>query len=160
MEDASPPAASLSRPAAQASSGPGPGAGSTRVRGLADLAHSGAVDPTTTALLGDGSCVVRRVIESDNSCLFNAVGYGARGSRHLAAEFRLACADAVQADPARWSEAVLEKPPAEYCAWIRDPRHWGGAIELSILARCSRKGRGGGGGRAHEPRLAVREGVF
>ena len=38
-------------------------------------------------------------------------------------------------DPEEYSEAVLGKPNDEYCRWILDPAHWGGAIELSILAR-------------------------
>jgi hypothetical protein len=48
---------------------------------------------------------------------------------------RQVIADAVLADPYEWNEAVLGKAPAEYCAWIRDPSRWGGAIELSILSR-------------------------
>lgn len=44
-------------------------------------------------------------------------------------------AEAVAADPEEFSEAVLGKPNQEYCRWIKDPQKWGGAIELSILAR-------------------------
>ena len=44
-------------------------------------------------------------------------------------------AETVAADPEEYSEAVLGKPNAEYCRWIADPQRWGGAIELSILAR-------------------------
>lgn len=33
-----------------------------------------AVAAPTAMKIGDGSCVVRRVVDSDNSCLFNAVG--------------------------------------------------------------------------------------
>ncbi|KAF8409560.1 hypothetical protein HHK36_005638 [Tetracentron sinense] len=40
----------------------------------------------------------------------------------------------VASDTEKYSEAFLEKPNEEYCAWILDPEKWGGAIELSILA--------------------------
>lgn len=38
--------------------------------------------------LADGTAVVRRVIDSDNSCLFNAVGYVMEGSRSRAPQLR------------------------------------------------------------------------
>ena len=44
-------------------------------------------------------------------------------------------AETVAADPEEYSEAFLGKPNGEYCRWITDPQRWGGAIELSILAR-------------------------
>ncbi|KAL4448875.1 hypothetical protein ABPG77_007592 [Micractinium sp. CCAP 211/92] len=87
------------------------------------------------AALPDGTAVVRRIIDSDNSCLFNAVGYVAQHSRRLAPQLRHVIADAVLADPFEWNEAVLGREPADYCRWIRDPSKWGGAIELSILSR-------------------------
>ncbi|KAI9074841.1 hypothetical protein K1719_043191 [Acacia pycnantha] len=58
--------------------------------------------------------IVRRVIPSDNSCLFNAIGYVMDHDKTKASELR--------------------QPNADYCAWILDPEKWGGAIELSILA--------------------------
>lgn len=33
-----------------------------------------------------------------------------------------------------YNEAMLGRPNAEYCEWIRKPASWGGAIEVSILA--------------------------
>ncbi|EFN51272.1 hypothetical protein CHLNCDRAFT_28255 [Chlorella variabilis] len=98
----------------------------------ASSAQQGA--PTAVAL-ADGTAVVRRIIDSDNSCLFNAVGYVTERSRKLAPRLRQVIADAVLADPFEWNEAVLGKEPAEYCRWIKDPNKWGGAIELSILSR-------------------------
>jgi len=38
--------------------------------------------------LPDGTAVVRRVIDADNSCLFNAVGYVMQGSRSRASALR------------------------------------------------------------------------
>lgn len=56
--------------------------------------------PAPTAVqLADGSCVVRRVIPSDNSCLFNAVGYVMEHDRHKAAALRKVIADTVASDP-------------------------------------------------------------
>ena len=40
----------------------------------------------------------------------------------------------IASDPDTYSEAVLGKPNAEYCAWIVNPFNWGGEIELGILA--------------------------
>ena len=32
-------------------------------------------------------------------------------------------------------QVMLEKPNADYCAWLRKPTSWGGAIELNVLAQ-------------------------
>ncbi len=84
--------------------------------------------------LRDGSQLVKRVIVSDNSCLFNSVGYVVARRRDMAQELRHVVARDVAADPATFSAAVLEKEPAEYCKWILDPQRWGGQIELQVLA--------------------------
>lgn len=78
--------------------------------------------------------IVRRVIPSDNSCLFNAVGYVMDHSKTKASELRQVIASTVASDPSKFSEAILGKPNGEYCSWILNPEKWGGAIELSILA--------------------------
>eukprot|EP00931_Biecheleriopsis_adriatica_P104863 TRINITY_DN79480_c0_g1_i1.p1 TRINITY_DN79480_c0_g1~~TRINITY_DN79480_c0_g1_i1.p1 ORF type:complete len:288 (+),score=54.22 TRINITY_DN79480_c0_g1_i1:52-915(+) len=83
---------------------------------------------------GAKGVVVRRVIDSDNSCLFNAVGYVREKQRGLAATLRKLAADCIAADPERYSEAFLAKSNAEYCDWILKDTSWGGAIELSIFA--------------------------
>ena len=49
------------------------------------MAFAGA--PTSVGL-ADGSAVVRRIIDSDNSCLFNAVGYVMEHSRKASARLR------------------------------------------------------------------------
>ncbi|CAN1149382.1 OVARIAN TUMOR DOMAIN-containing deubiquitinating enzyme 2 [Linum perenne] len=81
----------------------------------------------------DGT-VVRRVIPSDNSCLFNAVGYVMDHNKNKAPELRQVIATTVARDPVKYNEAFLGKPNQEYCAWILNSEKWGGAIELSILA--------------------------
>ncbi|KAL5577764.1 hypothetical protein UlMin_019463 [Ulmus minor] len=78
--------------------------------------------------------VMRRVIPSDNSCLFNAVGYVMDHDKHKAVELRQVIAATVASDPTKYTEAFLGKPNEEYCAWILNPEKWGGAIELAILA--------------------------
>ncbi|XP_048498577.1 OVARIAN TUMOR DOMAIN-containing deubiquitinating enzyme 2 isoform X2 [Beta vulgaris subsp. vulgaris] len=78
--------------------------------------------------------VVRRVIPSDNSCLFNAVGYVMDHDKQKASELRQVIAATVCSDPVKYSEAFLGKPNEAYCSWILDSEKWGGAIELSILA--------------------------
>ncbi|XP_078447362.1 OTU-like cysteine protease family protein [Wolffia australiana] len=77
---------------------------------------------------------VRRVIPSDNSCLFNAVGYVMEHDRQKASELRQVIAAAVSSNPEKYNEAFLGKTNGEYCEWICNPEKWGGAIELSILA--------------------------
>ncbi|KAJ6894577.1 OTU-like cysteine protease family protein [Populus alba x Populus x berolinensis] len=78
--------------------------------------------------------VVRRVIPSDNSCLFNAVGYVMDHDKNKAYGLRQVIAGTVASNPEKYNEAFLGKPNGEYCNWIRDSEKWGGAIELSILA--------------------------
>ncbi|KAJ7960771.1 ubiquitin thioesterase OTU1-like [Quillaja saponaria] len=78
--------------------------------------------------------IVRRVIPSDNSCLFNAVGYVMDHDKNKAPELRQVIAATVASDPEKYSEAFLGKPNVQYCNWIIDSEKWGGAIELSILA--------------------------
>ncbi|XP_019249841.1 PREDICTED: ubiquitin thioesterase OTU1 isoform X2 [Nicotiana attenuata] len=77
--------------------------------------------------------IVRRIIPSDNSCLFNAVGYVMDHDRNKAPELRQVIAATVASDPTKYSDAFLGKPNKEYCDWILNPEKWGGAIELSIL---------------------------
>jgi ubiquitin thioesterase OTU1 len=79
---------------------------------------------------------VRRVIDSDNSCLFNAVGYCIKRSRNVAQQLREIVAAEVARDPVTFNEGFLGKDSAEYQRWIKSSDKWGGAIELFILARC------------------------
>lgn len=78
--------------------------------------------------------IVRRVIPSDNSCLFNAVGYVMEHDKHKAPELRQVIAATVSSDPVKYNEAFLGKPNDEYSSWILDSEKWGGAIELAILS--------------------------
>jgi hypothetical protein len=43
-------------------------------------------------------------------------------------------AKAIESDPEAYSDAILGQPRSEYIAKLRDPKTWGGALELSICA--------------------------
>uniref|UniRef100_A0A383VPV5 Ubiquitin thioesterase OTU n=1 Tax=Tetradesmus obliquus TaxID=3088 RepID=A0A383VPV5_TETOB len=89
----------------------------------------------TCAALADGSAVVMlRPIAADNSCLFNAVGYTMHHSTNRAPFLRQVVSREVSSDPQKYSPVFLGMENAVYCNWITNPAHWGGGIELSILA--------------------------
>ncbi|KAI3825800.1 hypothetical protein L1987_07446 [Smallanthus sonchifolius] len=75
--------------------------------------------------------IVRRVIPSDNSCLFNAVGYVMDHGKNKAAELRQVIAATVASDPTKYSESFLGKPNEEYCAWILNLDKWGVWVWMS-----------------------------
>lgn len=79
--------------------------------------------------------MVIRQMPDDNSCLFSAVAYVMHQDRSRAGELRQLAAHLVLSDPANYDAAVLGRDPAEYAQWIAQPHHWGGAIELALLAR-------------------------
>ena len=77
---------------------------------MLDEGRMRAADSTTSALDidDDGTVAVRKVIDADNSCLFNAIGYVFFRSLAKAKELRKVVHDAVLSDPDTFSEAVLE----------------------------------------------------
>lgn len=97
-------------------------------------------DTTISASASEGH-IVRRVIPSDNSCLFNSVaycldGHQARSKSHrYAPGLRKVIADIIAANPLLYDEAFLGKSNSEYADWIRKNESWGGAIELSLLSQ-------------------------
>lgn len=94
-----------------------------------------SVIPTPVPLYSS-SHMQRRIIDADNSCLFNAVGYGVgRGPRGNGQAFRQIIVDTILAHPLKYTAAVLGHSTVEdYCRWILLPNSWGGEIELSILS--------------------------
>jgi ubiquitin thioesterase OTU1 len=72
-------------------------------------------------------------ISADNSCLFAAVSYLCSGPRP--AELRAHCITEIQAHPDVYTEVTLGQSPKDYCAWLNNPDHWGGYIEMEILSR-------------------------
>ena len=81
-----------------------------------------------------GGVVTRRQVPSDNSCLFRAVSYVMERTEERHGDLRRVVADAIRADPARFSEAFLGRANSEYCRWILEASSWGGAIELAVLS--------------------------
>jgi ubiquitin thioesterase OTU1 len=82
----------------------------------------------------DGLVAVRKVIDADNSCLFNAIGYIFFRSLHKAKELRKIVADSILDDEETFSEIMLGRPPKEYAEWILKPNSWGGQTELYVLS--------------------------
>eukprot|EP01025_Chloroclados_australasicus_P028162 TRINITY_DN27973_c0_g1_i3.p1 TRINITY_DN27973_c0_g1~~TRINITY_DN27973_c0_g1_i3.p1 ORF type:complete len:286 (-),score=22.98 TRINITY_DN27973_c0_g1_i3:453-1310(-) len=78
--------------------------------------------------------VVRRQIPSDNSCLFNAVGYIMNKKNNQSKQLRSIIATTVTNNKEFYSEGFLGKSNEAYSEWILKPNSWGGAIELSILS--------------------------
>jgi len=87
--------------------------------------------------VGEG-LLLRKVVPSDNSCLFSSIGFclsnGGRERGASSREMRKLVAQAVRSQPDEYSEAVLGRPNADYCRWIRAEDSWGGAIELAVLS--------------------------
>ncbi|CAN0524649.1 unnamed protein product, partial [Ectocarpus sp. 8 AP-2014] len=48
--------------------------------------------------------MVRRIIDADNSCLFNAVGYALRRKRKVGTELRQMITEAVRGSPEVYNE--------------------------------------------------------
>ena len=83
--------------------------------------------------------VTRKIINADNSCLFNAVGYlilegEPKFSNFNPMQYRQAIADTIIQNPELY-EHLLEKPVKEYAEWILNPEKWGGEVELLILSQ-------------------------
>jgi len=79
--------------------------------------------------------MIRRCVPADNSCLFASVGYAVNRDKASANELRQLVTGFVMSDPENYNEIFLGKTPSEYCEWIMQNSSWGGAIELSILAK-------------------------
>ena len=66
---------------------------------------------SSTSLAGaDTRLIHRRVIEADNSCLFNAIGYLILNGRDHSTQLRSLIADNVLANPITYSEGFLGNP--------------------------------------------------
>ncbi|PRP86231.1 C2H2-type zinc finger-containing protein [Planoprotostelium fungivorum] len=90
---------------------------------------------TDVGLTPSDGTVVRRVVDSDNSCLFNSIGYVLEGrDRKVGPRLRKIIVDTIASDPDEYNEAILGKTNTEYRNWLLKDTSWGGGIELSILA--------------------------
>ncbi|XP_072939401.1 ubiquitin thioesterase Otu1 [Epargyreus clarus] len=81
--------------------------------------------------------LMKKVVPSDNSCLFTSIGFVLNGQVDTSVHqlMRQIIAMEVASDCDTYNEGMLGKPNAEYCAWIQQPSSWGGAIEVAILSR-------------------------
>ncbi|KAG6445799.1 hypothetical protein O3G_MSEX004106 [Manduca sexta] len=81
--------------------------------------------------------LMKKVVPSDNSCLFTSIGFVLNGNVDTSVHslMRQIIAVEVAGDPETYNEAMLGKPNSEYCNWIQQPSSWGGAIEVAILSR-------------------------
>ncbi|KAJ2745804.1 ubiquitin-specific protease otu1 [Coemansia sp. BCRC 34301] len=78
--------------------------------------------------------LVRRTVPSDNSCLFRALCHALGQPSLNPKRLRELVCHGILNNPELYSEAVLEKPAAEYCQWISQSTSWGGGIEMAILS--------------------------
>lgn len=78
----------------------------------------------------------RRVIPSNNSCLFIAIAYLFENDETIekSDEYRKLIASAIRDNPSIYTADYLDKEPADYISWIQDRKHWGGEIEIAILS--------------------------
>lgn len=93
-----------------------------------------ALKVDTGGALFAGGYLVRRVVASDNSCLFTSLSH-CLGATHSAQRLRELVCQGILEDPDTYNEAVLEQEIEDYCQWIRDPSSWGGGIEMSIISK-------------------------
>ncbi|KAL9114166.1 MAG: hypothetical protein Q9227_001938 [Pyrenula ochraceoflavens] len=93
-------------------------------------------DPPEVVLPELGGTLVLRIMPDDNSCLFRAISFSLLPAMDTMNELRSVVAQAIQADPERYTKAVLDnKDPDTYCRWIQTEDAWGGQIELDIFSR-------------------------
>ncbi|CAD7703064.1 unnamed protein product [Ostreobium quekettii] len=95
---------------------------------------AGSSKQVSSVALADGTHIVRRVVDADNSCLFTSVAYVVEQNRLKGYDLRQIIAAAVAEDPTTYNEGVLGKTTSEYQKWILNPERWGGQIELAILS--------------------------
>lgn len=84
-----------------------------------------------------GGIMMRHVVPSNNSCLFASVYFVLSNgdlNPEKSTELRKLIARVVSENPEKYTAAFLGMPNKDYCAWIQNADHWGGAIELSILS--------------------------
>ena len=74
-------------------------------------------------LVGDSirSRLTRKIIDADNSCLYNSFGYLLLKSLDKSMELREICRAACAADPETYSECMLGKHPVAYQDWVINP---------------------------------------
>lgn len=114
-----------------------PSSGSTSKQPSTSTSSS-RLENTSSVTREDGGILMRRVVPANNSCLFTSVNFcisGGEFDENAGRHLRQIIASSVSADPELYNEGFLGQANKNYCQWILDPDHWGGAIELSILSK-------------------------
>ncbi|XP_065654263.1 ubiquitin thioesterase OTU1 isoform X3 [Hydra vulgaris] len=78
--------------------------------------------------------LVRKVVPADNSCLFASLSFVLFNSEINADDLRVLAAECIAADPITYNDAFLGKSNTDYCLWLKQKDHWGGAIEINVLS--------------------------
>lgn len=91
----------------------------------------------TRIVLPEGQQRVLQVHEvpDDNSCLFHAIAYCNYKDISISSQLRSLVSAEIIADPAKYSDAVLDRPNREYAKWILKKESWGGGIEIAVLSK-------------------------
>ena len=76
----------------------------------------------------------RRVIEADNSCLYNCFGYLLFKSVHMSTKLREVCSTVALDDSEKYNSAVLGRDIGDYQRWVCKTDTWGGEVEISMLS--------------------------
>lgn len=83
--------------------------------------------------------LTKRIVPADNSCLFTSVDFVLKDGQKIDLDsgkgLRRLIAQIVASEPDLYNQAFLGKSNLDYCSWISDNKSWGGAIEISILAK-------------------------
>jgi ubiquitin thioesterase OTU1 len=78
---------------------------------------------------------VLRVMEPDNSCLFTAFGGALQANPPVTpTQLRRMIAVHIMNHPEKFTNAILDNDPEEYCADLQSDSFWGGHPELSALS--------------------------
>ena len=78
--------------------------------------------------------MIRRVIDADNSCLYNCFGYLLLRSLCMSTRLREVCSKVAADESEKYNSAVLGREIDDYKVWVTKPDTWGGEVEISILS--------------------------
>ena len=96
---------------------------------------SGTVQ-ATSAIIEEKRVLTRRIIDADNSCLFNAIGFLIHKDKHkMGSQYRQVIVDEIRSNEEMYSADILGQSTEDYVKWILNPEKWGGEIEMNILSK-------------------------
>ena len=86
--------------------------------------------------------MTRRVIDADNSCLYNCFGYLLLRSLSMSTKLRGICSEMVADNAEKYNAALLGREIDDYKMWVTKQDTWGGEVEISILSSYFQMGVG------------------